>query len=96
MKKNFLILAFIVLISAMASGEGKTTTTTPSAISTNSFSNSFMTIFGMNVETAEDIDHETLDPSIEPNKNSSTIGMSIISASAVNQVTPPFTPHTPK
>lgn len=96
MKRKILILTFIVLMNILVNSQEKGSSTTPAAISTNSLSNSFLTAFGMNVETAEYIDKETPDPSIEYDINTIPIGMSIISTSAVNQVTPPFTPHIPK
>ncbi|UUV17482.1 hypothetical protein NRK67_01205 [Fusobacteria bacterium ZRK30] len=96
MKKQILIITFIILMSILVNGQEKESITTPTAISPDNLSNSFMTAFGMKVETAEDIDNKTPDPSIEPDINTTPIGMSIISTSAVNQVTPPFTPHIPK
>lgn len=96
MKNKILILTFIVLMSLLVNGQEKGNTTTPTAISPDNLSNSFLTAFGMKVETAEDVDNKTSDPSIESDVNTTPIGMSIISTSAVNQVTPPFTPHIPK
>ncbi len=96
MKKIFLIITFIVLMNILVNGQEKVNSTTPSAIAPDNLSDSFMTAFGMSVETAEDLEHGTSDPSIESDRNTTPIGMSTISTSAVNQVTPPFTPHTPK
>lgn len=96
MKKISLIITLIVLMSILVNGQEKGSTTTPTAVSPDNLSNSFMTAFGMKAETAEDPDHQTSDPSIESDTDTTPIGMSIISTSAVNQVTPPFTPHIPK
>jgi hypothetical protein len=81
MKKIFLIFALTTLMNIGVNAEenkgAQDLTATATPAPQSNLSDSFMAAFGMKVDAEDNM----------------AVGMSTISTTSVNQVTPPFTPH---